>query len=161
MSFAADYPDMYANMSVDDRDARAILGSDQCIIDRRWFFVRGCLEIPVADCSEVFLWGLWASVREEVFDQIADTWERRGREKILGPFKGRLANSLSEYPETLNLKCEILVQPVGTRPLLCLEDPEHPFAIEQRTGITRARALELVGLLLHQERWVPLNFRDR
>jgi len=45
-SFAADYPDNYANMSLDQRDLRAVIGSDQCIIDQAQFYIRGCLEIP-------------------------------------------------------------------------------------------------------------------
>jgi hypothetical protein len=127
-----------------------VIGTDQCIIDQKLFFIRGCLEIPIVESEEVFLWGLWAVVREEVFDQISELWESPGKEKLQGPFKGKIANSLSEYPEALNLKCEIIIQPVGTRPLFKLEEPEHPLTVEQRIGITRGRALELVGLALHQ-----------
>jgi hypothetical protein len=152
MSFAAEFPDQYANLTREDRDARAVISSDQCIIDQQWFFVRGCLEIPIAGSDEPFLWGLWVSVREEVFDQIEDCWELQGRERCRGPFKGRLANSLAEYAETLNLKTKILVQPVGTRPLFVIEESEHPLAIEQTFGITRERALEMASLVLHQER---------
>jgi hypothetical protein len=46
LSFAADFPDMYANLNSEDRDLRAVIGSDQCIVDEQWFFIRGCLEIP-------------------------------------------------------------------------------------------------------------------
>jgi hypothetical protein len=100
--------------------------------------------------SEPFLWGLWTSVRQDVFDQIADCWTQEGREKTHGPFKGRLANSLSVYPETLNLKVEIRMQPAGTRPLFFVEEAEHQLAIEQRLGITRTRAMDLASFLLHQ-----------
>lgn len=151
-SFAAEFPDMYANMSRNDRDVRATIGSDQCVIDQKHFFIRGCVEVPIIGSDDVFLWGLWASVRENVYDEISEIWELRDREKLRGPFKARLANSLSEYPATLNLKCEILIQPVGTRPLFRLEEAGHPFTVEQQFGITRNRALELVGLLLHQEK---------
>jgi hypothetical protein len=152
LSFAADFPDMYANMSREDRDARCVIGSDQCIIDQKLFFVRGCLELPITGSADLFLWGLWASIREEVFDEISESWEVVGREKSRGPFKGRVANSLSVYPETLSLKIEIVVQPVGTRPLFLLEEAEHPLTIEQRSGISRGRALELASLLLHQQK---------
>ena len=109
---------MYANMNRDERDARCVRGSDQYIVDQTWFFIRGCLEIPIIGSSDIFLWGLWASVREEVLDEISECWELAGREKSRGPFKGRLGNSLSIYPETLNLKVQILIRPVGERPLL-------------------------------------------
>jgi tetratricopeptide (TPR) repeat protein len=46
-SFAADFPDPYANLSREERDSRAIIGSDQCILDSQWFFLRGIMEIPV------------------------------------------------------------------------------------------------------------------
>lgn len=152
LSFAADFPDMYANMKRDRRDLRCVIGSDQCIIDQQWFFLRGCLEIPIIGNKEPFLWGLWASVREEVFDQIADSWELEGRDRTCGPFKGRLANSLSIYPETLNLKLQITVQPVGVRPLFLIQETEHQLGQEQRSGISHDRAMELATLLLHQEK---------
>ena len=149
-SFAAEFPDMFANMDRDQRDARAVIGSDQCIIDQTWFFIRGCLEIPVLGSEEPFLWGLWASVREEVFDEIENSWESERRE-TRGPFKGRLANSLAEYPPTLNLKIKLLLQPVGTRPLFIVEKTDHPLAIEQASGITPGRAMELAGMALHAQ----------
>ena len=141
---------MYANMKREERDARAVIGSDQCIIDQQWFFIRGCLEIPVLGSDECFLWGLWASVREEVFDEISGCWEMAGREKKCGPYKGRLNNSLAMYPETLNLKLAIVMQPVGTRPLFKIEEADHPLAIEQQSGIPCARARELAALILHR-----------
>jgi len=150
MSFAADFPDMYANMKRTEREARALISSDQCIIDQKWFFIRGCGEIPIFSSDEVFLWGLWASVREEVFDEIDECWNLQGREKSHGPFKGRLNNSLREYPETLNLKLEIRLQPVGTRPLFTVEDTNHPLGAEQREGMSRERAMGLVSSLLHR-----------
>lgn len=152
MSFAAEFPDMYANMKREERDSRAVIGSDQCIIDQQHFFIRGCLEIPILGSNDVFLWGLWASVREEVFDEISEGWEMVGREKFHGPFKGRLSNSLAEYPETLNLKLEIVLQLVGARPLFMVEETGHALAVEQTSGITRERALAMAALLLHQER---------
>jgi hypothetical protein len=152
LSFGADFPDMYANLKSEDRELRAVIGTDQCIVDEKWFFIRGCLEIPVVGHDEPFLWGVWASVRQEVFDEISDCWTQEGREKTHGPFKGRLANSLSVYPETLDLKVKIRMQPIGTRPLFVVEEAEHQFAIEQRLGITHTRAMELASFLLHQGR---------
>ncbi len=72
LSFAADFPDVHANMKWEDRDVRAVIGTDQCIIDQKLFFIRDCLEIPIIGSQELFLWGLWASIREEVFDDISE-----------------------------------------------------------------------------------------
>jgi len=148
LSFAADYPDPYANLSLDERDARATAGSDQCIIDQREFYIRGCLELPILGADDVFLWGLWARVNEDVFDEIDDHWESRERENRIGPYKGRLANALPIYPDTMNQRLEIQIRPVGSRPLFILEELDNPLSIEQRNGITRQKAEEYACLLL-------------
>ena len=152
LSFAADYPDPYANLDRDARELRAIAGSDQCIIDQEEFYIRGCLEIPIIGTSEVFLWGLWARVKETAFDEISDHWESEGREKTIGPYKGRLANALSIYPNTLNQCLEVHIKPVGSRPLFILEDAENLLAIEQRNGLTAQQAAYYACLLLRMAR---------
>ena len=152
LSFAADYPDPYANLDREARELRAIAGSDQCIIDQEEFYIRGCLEIPIIGTSEVFLWGLWARVKETAFDEISDHWESEGREKTIGPYKGRLANALSIYPDTLNQCLEVQIKPVGSRPLFILEDAENLLAIEQRNGLTAQQAAHYACSLLRTAR---------
>jgi hypothetical protein len=154
-SFAANFPDLYANLKEEERDVRAVAGSDQCIVDSKYFFLRGLLEIPVIGNSEPFLWGVWASVLENVFDEVSASWELAGREKNHGPYRGRLANSLPIYPETLNLKLAIVLQPVGSRPLFTIEDSSHPLGMQQQAGITQEEANELASLLLHLEGRTP------
>jgi hypothetical protein len=148
LSFAADFPDSYANLSREDRDIRAVVGSDQCIIDQEQFYIRGCIDLPVDATVGVFLWGVWARVHQADFDEISDHWETQGRERKIGHYKGRLANSLSIYPETFNMKLEIQIEPVGTRPKFRLEELEHPLCVEQRNGLTLQKAQEYACLLL-------------
>jgi len=148
LSFAADFPDPFANLSLDERDLRATMGSDQCIIDQERFFIRGCLEIPINGTDEVFLWGLWAQVKEEVFDEISEYWESEGRETCIGPYKGLLANELSIYGGTLNLRVEIRIQPVGSRPLFFFVEPDNQMSVEQHNGIPKEKAAEYACLLL-------------
>jgi hypothetical protein len=150
LSFAADFPDVYANMSVDDRQNRIILGSDQCVIDSEIFCIRGCIEIPVIGNKGPFLWGLWARIKEEDFDEIAESWTQSGRENLHGPFKGRLANRLNVYPDTLNLTLTLHVQQVGQRPLFLIDELDHPLAVAQREGMTIKQTQELVSRLLHE-----------
>jgi hypothetical protein len=150
LSFAADFPDPYANLSRDDRENRALVSSDQCIIDHEQFYLRGCLELPIIGSDDIFLWGVWARVHENDFDQIQEFWERAGRESVIGPFKGRLANSLSIYADTLNLKLKIEIQPLGQRPLFVLEEREHLLAEEQRLGLDAAKAREYACILMRK-----------
>jgi hypothetical protein len=139
-SFAADYPDPYANLRRDQREARAVISSDQCIIDQDQFYIRGCLEIPIRESDEVFMYGVWVRVYEHVFDEIEDFWEVEGRESRIGPYKGRLVNELKIYPDTLNLRLEIRIQKVGKRPLFFSEDSHHRLTVDQLFGITLQEA---------------------
>lgn len=150
LSFAADFPDPYANLNREDRDNRALISSDQCIIDQEQFYLRGCLELPIINSDGIFLWGVWARVHEKDFDQINEFWERAGRENVIGPFKGRLANSLSIYPDTLNLRLEIRIQPVGQRPLFVIEEAGHVLSLEQRNGLDMEKAKDYACILMRQ-----------
>lgn len=63
---------------------------------------------------------------------------------------GWLSTALPIYPlETLSLPTLVHTRPVGLRPLVELEPSDHPLAIEQRNGITRARVQELAEAILH------------
>jgi hypothetical protein len=149
-SFAADYPDNYANLSSEDRENRAVLSSDQCIIDSSEFYIRGLLELRIRGAEDPFLWGVWANLFEEDFDSINDSWELSGRETHVGPFKGRLANRLAVYPvPTANLKLRVEIQPVGKRPVFVLEEINHPLATAQRDGLSYRQACDLAAAVMH------------
>jgi hypothetical protein len=150
ISYAADSPDSYAWLKESEREERAALGSDQCIIDEEKYFLRGLIELPIIGFKDVFLWGVWASIWKEDFDEISDHWETTGREGLIGPYKGRLNNHLSEYPDTLNLKCSIRIEPVGSRPLFHIDEPDHPLAKEQRQGISLERIQQIASRLMHK-----------
>ena len=46
LSFAPYAPDPWFAVPEPEREKRAILGSDQCVIDDKQFYILGCLEIP-------------------------------------------------------------------------------------------------------------------
>jgi hypothetical protein len=150
LSFAADFPDNYANLGDADRAARTIIGSDQCVIDEEQFYLRGCLEIPIQGSDEIFMWGLWALLKPADYAGISDSWEEEGRDQKHGPYKGRLANSLKSYPvDTFNLRLTIKLRSVGERPLFFIDESDHPLAVAQRQGMTRRQVKDLVSSLLH------------
>jgi hypothetical protein len=148
LSFAADFPDAYANMNEQDRTERAECSSDQCIIDDEIFAVRGLIEIPIHGQDDPFLWGAWARLHRDNFIEIQESWQELGRELRRGPFKGRLANELSPYPDSLNLKLSVVVQPVGSRPLFILEESHH-LTVQQQQGIALKEAQQMASNLLH------------
>ena len=83
-AFDAEAPLFYYLIPEHERAARCELSSDVCVVDGKYFFVRGCIEIPVHGADEPFVWGVWVSLSEASFSQYrtattnpgARTWGR-------------------------------------------------------------------------------------
>jgi len=147
-SFGWDYPVQYLLIPERERGHRVELRSDACIIDERWFFVRGCLEIPVHDHHEPFSWGVWCSLSRDNFLRCTELFDQLDRVPDES-FFGWLCSAIPCYPDTQQLKTMVRVRAWPTRPFVELEPTEHPLAIEQREGITTTRAREIAERLMH------------
>jgi hypothetical protein len=125
----------------EERDGRARLTEDTCVIDDRDFFIRGVLRLPVRDDEQDFGFGVWVSQKRENFERYVaepDSAE-------IGPFFGWLSTEIDYYAEsTLSLKTMAHFRGGDARPTIELEQTEHPLAIDQREGITLAKAWEIV-----------------
>ncbi len=66
-TFGAAAPLAYYAVPEIERSRRCQLGADGCVIDNEFFFVRGCVEIPVHGQPEPFVWGLWVSLSKQNF----------------------------------------------------------------------------------------------
>jgi len=146
-TYGADQPAQYFDVPSEKRDSDVVLTTDSCVIADRFFFVRGCIEIPVINTSETFVWGVWVSLKEENFFIWQDNYNVAARSHI-GPFFGWLCTKLSVYAETtLHLKTMVHLRDNGIRPLIKLEPTDHPLSMEQRNGITLDRVSEIVHQL--------------
>lgn len=123
-------------------DDRVEENADQCIIDGKYFFVRGHIEIPV-DTGEIFIWSAWVSLSERSFEEMSEKWDYEGRENS-EPYFGWLMTNIPCYPETLHLKTTVKTQAVGYVPLISLEQSEHPLSQEQQHGITMDRVHKII-----------------
>ncbi len=148
MSLGSPAPAAWFDIPEADRDERAALSSDQCIIDDEHFFLLGQLHIPVLNSDQPFTWLTWVSVSEASFCRASDLWHTKGRESE-PPYFAWVQSALPYLPGTLNLKAALRTQPLGERPLVQLEPSEHPLALEQHNGITMARVQEIVERSLH------------
>lgn len=147
-TFGAAAPLSYYAISEGERELRCDLGSDDCVIDEEFFFVRGCIEVPVHGYSEPFVWGVWASLSEENFRTWVQVFGENHRSHI-GPFFGWLDAWLKPYPDTMNLKTMVHLRDDGIRPYIALEPTEHPLAVEQRSGISVDRVAEIFSIMVH------------
>ena len=149
-SFGADAPLSYFQVPEVERGSRCSLGSDDCVIDGKWFFIRGCLEIPVHGEDQPFVWGVWVSLSKASFNKWKRSFHVRKRSHI-GPFFGWLDAWLKPYPSTINLKTMVHLRDHGIRPWIELESTDHPLAVEQSSGISKERLAEIFTLMMHDQ----------
>lgn len=148
-SFGAHAPLSYYKVPSDEREQRCRLGSDECVIDEKWFFVKGCIEIPVLGEEEVLSWGVWVSLSKQSYIQWLDAIKKEKRSHI-GPFFGWLDAWLKPYPDTLNLKTTVHLRDRELRPYIELEPTDHRLAIEQHEGISVERVAEIYSIMVHE-----------
>lgn len=147
LAYSAEAPDLW-HMVSDEQRARSECSSDQCVIDGRYYFVRGCIEVPVLDGPGPLVWGVWVSLSATSFRRMQELWETPGRETE-PPCFGWLNTQLPGYPTVLQVKTMVHYRPVGERPWIEVEPGGHPVAAEQCHGITWARVQEIAETVLH------------
>ena len=147
-SFGSDAPLYYYTIPEAGRDKRCELTSDTCIVDGEHFFARGCIEIPVHDVDEPFVWGAWVSLSRQSFEEFTSLLNRRKRSQH-GPYFGWLSATFKIYPDAENLKTRLHLRDDGIRPYIELEPTDHPLAVEQREGITVQRVAEIYAAYMH------------
>jgi hypothetical protein len=124
------------------------LSTDQCVIQGKHFFILGRLELPVLDGDAPFTWLCWVSVSEKNFDRATELWEREGRESE-PPYFAWIQSALPYPRTTLGLRANLVTLPLGQRPLVQLQESDHPLYLEQVRGITMARVRQIVEAALH------------
>lgn len=148
-TFGSDAPLSYFEIPESERALRCELGTDDCVIDDEYFFVRGCIEIPVHGQDEGFSWGVWVSLSHASYSEWIKYFDEKNRAHV-GPFFGWLNAWLKPYPNTINLKTRLHLRNDGIRPYIELEPTDHPLAIEQHEGICVARVAEIYAIMMHE-----------
>jgi|SRR6516165_585556 hypothetical protein len=150
ISFGADAPVQWALISDQER-AKSELGGEQCVIEadgQRQFFIRACLEVPIKGTARTFTWGVWISLSEKSFLEMSEHWDDPGRTRR-GPYFGWLCTKIPEYPDTVFLKTTVHQRAVGQRPIVELEETDHPLSVDQRSGVDALRMQEIISKVLH------------
>jgi len=128
----------------DEFDRRVQLSADQCIVDEKVFFIRGHIEIPIHATQTEFVWSVWCSLSKESHERCAARWELPERQG--DSYFGWLSTDIFGYPETRNLKTNVIIREPGRVPRIQLQASGHPLYAEQRDGIT----LEAASLKSHE-----------
>lgn len=149
LCFGPDAPDLVYTIPEEERAQRVELTSDQCAVDEKYFFIRGRLCLPIIDGPESFVWLAWVSLSEASFLRTCELWDTEGRETEPACF-GWLQNDLPYASPTLNLKTQVVTQPVGERPLIEIFDSDHELEQQQRHGVKLQEVQRMVEGLLHE-----------
>lgn len=158
--FGADAPASYDAVAAEERERRCDLGGDDCIIDEEWFFVRGCIDIPVHGEDDSFTWGVWVSLSQASYMQWRACFKTAKRSHF-GPFFGWLNTWLKPYPDTIGLKTSVRLRDNGIRPSIELEPTDHPLAVEQRCGISIERVAEIYAQMTHGDGMLPRSLASK
>jgi hypothetical protein len=143
-----DKPDQWWGVPEAERASRIELTSDTCIIDGEDHFIRGVIELPIHGESRQFGFGVWVSQKKENFR----TYVKNSDSAEIGPFFGWLCTRIAYYPQdTLQLKTRAHFRTGGLRPRIEVEPTDHPLAVDQREGISLARAWEIVHY--YEKQW--------
>lgn len=131
------------------RESTNFLSEDFCVLDGEQYFARCVLPLPLVGSDEHFGFGVWSSLSKASFDAYLEHFEDGGYPPGTQWF-GWFSNRLKGYPDTLNLKCQVIPQSGRQRPLIELEATDHPLALDQHNGITLDRLLEVFAANGHE-----------
>lgn len=145
-SIGPDAPAYYDEVPEEEREDRCRLGADDRVVDDRFFFVRGRLELPVHGLQQPFTWLVWCSLREGRYTNFVETYHDPVRAHV-GLFFGWLDSALPYDETTINLKTSVHICDDGARPIIELEATGYSLAVEQREGISQARLTEIVAII--------------
>ena len=140
-------PDAIFDLTAEERETRALVSSDLCILDDAQYFIRCVLEVSITEHTDLFAYGLWAEVCARDFNRYS-VYYNTDAPPHLTAFEGKLANRLPHTPETTGLVCDItLSNEEGMRPAISIADEAHILHSEQQDGIGLERAITLVGTM--------------
>lgn len=143
--FACDRPDpTFADQPLEPNSAftfeRDILTEDFCIMGE-YRFIRAVLPIPVIGTEERFAYGVWGTVKPEYFPDIIERFDD-GTQGTLGPYFSWLSNRLHGCPNQ-PAKATLYMQDNRQRPVLMVDEEDHPLFVRQHDGITFDELLEI------------------
>jgi len=114
----------------------------------RAYFIRGVLYVPIVGTDQTLRYGVWSSLSKRSFERVIDMWNDLSRVKE-PPYFGWLANSIPDYPDTLNLPVDVVTDSAELRPTIVPHDSDHPLVRDQRNGVPLERVHEIAERRLH------------
>lgn len=156
-------PDALLGVPEEERGTATFESKDACILfakssgslfnrvvarPRDRYFIRALLPFKVQGRARPFSWGVWVEVDGRQYDRVMDLWDDPNQDQE-APFHGVLANNIGDYVQTEGLPGLVHLKDPERIPDFFLSESNHQLAIEQREGVTEARVLKWLDLMLH------------
>lgn len=150
-------PDAYVYQKPDNwcaigsvRKAVSHISSDFCRIydyPASEYYLRCVLRFPIKDSDDSFEFGVWMSVSKRSYKIYRKAFQSEDYEED-GCF-GYLLHNLPEFPSTWALHCNVDFQKGGKRPIVTLQESDHPLFDAQENGLTLDYVIRLTGSNSH------------
>jgi hypothetical protein len=125
------------------------LSEDFCVLDGQYFMIRCVLTIPVVGLPDNFGFGCWSTLSRENFEKYIDDFDR-GSDAETELWGGWLCNRLETFNQGDDpLAVWVQRRPNRQRPLLWVQDDDHPLAIAQEEGVSAQRILDIFRFYGH------------
>lgn len=126
-------------------DETAILCSPD---GHRDYFIRGNIEIPVADGGDPLTFTAWVTLSASNFERARELWndDRRVHEP---PYFGWLSADVPTYQPVRSMPTRVHTRGPGLRPLIQLDPSEHELAIDQRDGVRAQKLIAIAVQVFH------------
>jgi hypothetical protein len=147
LTFGNDFPDYAYSVPADEREKRIEIQESLCVVDEKHFFHRGRLTIPINNHDQDLVFNVWTSISEDNFRKRNDLWNDPERIKE-EPYFGWLQTVVPTYGDTLNIKTIAIENEVGLIPTIRMIEDGHQLTLDQQTGISFDKALEIVDIIL-------------
>jgi hypothetical protein len=133
-----------------DRE-RDFLSEDFCVLGGEHFLIRCVLEIPVHGLEDKFGFGCWGSLKRDNFETYVEHFDA-GTCPEGGPWWSWLCNRLGPLSDDQPIGCWMFPQLGRQRPVLDVDDEDHPLALAQRDGISAEQVLAIYAHYGHAPR---------
>jgi hypothetical protein len=147
LCFGSEFPDYYFSIPLNEREERIEKMESLFVVDKKHFFHRGRLIIPINNYPEDLIFNVWTSISEDNFRNRNDLWEnpKRIEEK---PYFGWFQSHIATYENTLNIQSIAIEQEVGIIPKIIITEENHKLKFDQENGISYEKAMKIVDEIM-------------
>ena len=153
-------PRHYFDVPENEREERIVCDQDFCVIkpsevslnQHIIYLIRTELYIPVKDTDEYISLGVWVSQSKDSFELYSETFDDDQSDFLsFGWLTVHMPyyKTLTEEGNLVSLKCDVRGRDDNQRPLLHLQEVDHPLYYDTHHGVSLKKAYEISSALLH------------